>query len=103
MRQLIFSELLFILAGSGRGCERAVCTCCSSVVHCSLSWCEVVRFVEKIGYVVPDLVKINIKDHLLYGKEISQGYLTSAFVYILVYIILVCFITSIVFKRKDLN
>ena len=64
----------------------------------SLHW-----FVEKIGYIIPDLVKINIKDHLLYGKDISQGYLVSAFFYIFVYITLVCFITSIVFKRKDLN
>jgi len=60
-------------------------------------------FVEKIGYVVPDLVKINIKDHLLYGKEISLNYLISGFIYISIYIILVCFITSFVFKRKDLN
>tara|TARA_B100000925_G_scaffold290553_1_gene276042 strand:- start:564 stop:1340 length:777 start_codon:yes stop_codon:yes gene_type:complete len=60
-------------------------------------------FVEKIGYIIPDLVKINIKDHLLYGKEISQIYLFSGLAYILIFITLVCFVTSVVFKRKDLN
>ena len=60
-------------------------------------------FVEKIGYIIPDLVKINIKDHLLYGKEIDIGYLTSAFSYIFIYIVLICFITTRVFKKKDLN
>ena len=60
-------------------------------------------FVEKIGYIVPDLVKINIKDHLLYGKQIEIGYLLSALLYIILYIILICFLTSRVFEKKDLN
>ena len=44
-----------------RGCERAVCTCCSSVVHCSQSWCEVVRFVEKIGFDQPRISHWNLR------------------------------------------
>ena len=46
---------------------------------------ELYWFVEKIGYILPDLVKINIKDHLLYGQNIDINYLFTSSLHILLY------------------
>tara|TARA_X000000950_G_scaffold247989_1_gene306726 strand:- start:2139 stop:2744 length:606 start_codon:yes stop_codon:yes gene_type:complete len=64
---------------------------------------ELFWFVEKIGYILPDLVRINIKDHLLYGQGIDINYLVFSLLYIISYIALICFITARVFAKKDLN
>lgn len=54
-------------------------------------------------FFVPDLNRINIKSHLLYGSPIDFQYLMMALAYCLAYLSVIFFLSVRIFKSKDLN
>lgn len=60
-------------------------------------------FVKAVAVFFPNLSKINIKGFVLYQKDLDFSYLASAFSYGIFYIIIIMFISSLIFKNKDLN
>ncbi len=60
-------------------------------------------FIKVISFFIPNLSKINIKNFVLYQPSMELEFLISSLLYSAGWILLLIFISSIMFKNKELN
>lgn len=63
----------------------------------------IVSLLDFYHYILPAFYKLNIKDYLIYNKNLSLHYLTSSTLYAVSYSLFLIFLAIFIFERKNLD